>query len=153
MGRSSISYGAHGLRSGEQWAKIRISHWLRLCCLLSLPTLIYLVSSITRNLGFPSWLPRTDKTRTAGVILSIHPCGGGVEYLHRDPASFRRRRKEKSRIWDSKIWPRVLRDSYLKVTALSRASSNCKRQTRPFVREGAPNQQTRNCQTIIKIWS
>jgi hypothetical protein len=33
------------------------------------------------------------------------------------------------------------------------ASSNCKRQTRPLVREGAPNQQTRNCQTIIKIWS
>jgi hypothetical protein len=28
-----------------------------------------------------------------------------------------------------------------------------KRQTRPLVREGAPNQQTRNCQTIIQIWS
>jgi hypothetical protein len=35
----------------------------------------------------------------------------------------------------------------------TRTSSNCKRQTRPLVREGAPNQQTRNCQTIIKIWS
>jgi hypothetical protein len=33
------------------------------------------------------------------------------------------------------------------------ASSNFKRQTRPLVREGALNQQTRNCQTIIKIWS
>jgi hypothetical protein len=32
-------------------------------------------------------------------------------------------------------------------------SSNCKRQIRPLVREGATNQQTRNCQTIIKIWS
>jgi hypothetical protein len=26
------------------------------------------------------------------------PCGGGVEYLHRNPASRRRRRKKKSRI-------------------------------------------------------
>jgi hypothetical protein len=37
------------------------------------------------------------------------PKGGGVEYLHRDPASRRRQRREKSQIWDSKIWPRVLR--------------------------------------------
>jgi hypothetical protein len=27
-----------------------------------------------------------------------YPCGGGVEYLHRDPASRSRRRKGKSRI-------------------------------------------------------
>jgi hypothetical protein len=27
-----------------------------------------------------------------------YPCGGGVEYLHRDPASRRRRRKGKSQI-------------------------------------------------------
>jgi hypothetical protein len=27
-----------------------------------------------------------------------HPCGGGIEYLHRDPASRRRRRKGKSQI-------------------------------------------------------
>jgi hypothetical protein len=31
------------------------------------------------------------------------PCGGGVEYLHCDPASRRRRWKGKSQIWDSKI--------------------------------------------------
>jgi hypothetical protein len=82
-----------------------------------------------------------------------YPCGGGLEYLHRDPASRRRRRKGKSRIWDSKIWPRVPRDSDLRMTALGRASSNCKGQTRPLVREGIPNQQTRNCLTVIKIWS
>jgi hypothetical protein len=35
---------------------------------------------------------------------SVLPCGGGVEYFHRDPASRRRRRKGKSRVWDSKIW-------------------------------------------------
>jgi hypothetical protein len=32
-------------------------------------------------------------------------------------------------------------------------SNNCKRQTRPLVREGAPYQQTRNCLTVIKMWS
>jgi hypothetical protein len=30
------------------------------------------------------------------VNLYTHPCGGGFEYLHRDPASRRRRRKGKS---------------------------------------------------------
>jgi hypothetical protein len=74
-------------------------------------------------------------------VLGIDPCGGGVEYLHRDPASRKRGRKGKSRIWDSKIWPRVLRDPDPKMTALVKASSNCKRQTRPLVREGAPNQR------------
>jgi hypothetical protein len=56
------------------------------------------------------------------------PCGGGVEYLHRSPASRRRRRKGKSRIWGSKIWSRVPRGSDLIMTALARTSSNCKRQ-------------------------
>jgi hypothetical protein len=38
------------------------------------------------------------------------------------------------------------------MTAVARANSNCKRQTRPLVREGATHQQTRNCLTAIKIW-
>jgi hypothetical protein len=38
------------------------------------------------------------------------PCGGWVEYLHRSPASRRRRWKWKSRIWNSKISSRVPRD-------------------------------------------
>jgi hypothetical protein len=67
------------------------------------------------------------------------PCGGGVEYLHRSPASRRRRRKERSRIRDSKIWSRVPRDSDSRMTALLRTSSNCKWQTRPLVRGGVPN--------------
>jgi hypothetical protein len=33
-----------------------------------------------------------------------------TEYIHRDPASRRRRQKGKSQIWDSKIWSRVPRD-------------------------------------------
>jgi hypothetical protein len=81
------------------------------------------------------------------------PCGGGVEYLHRDPASRRRRLNGKSQIWDSKIWSRVQRGSDQRMNALARASSKCKRQTCPLVRESAPHQQTRNCPTAIKIWS
>jgi hypothetical protein len=73
-----------------------------------------------------------------------HLCGGGFEYLHRDPASCRRRRKGKSQIWDSKN-PRNI--------TLPRASSIYKRQTRPLVRESAPQKQDRNCQTLINIWS
>jgi hypothetical protein len=82
-----------------------------------------------------------------------NPCGGGVEYLHRDPASRRWRRKGKSQIWDSKIRSRVPRGWDPRMTALARTSSNCKRQTRPLVRESAPYRQTRNCLTVIKIWS
>jgi hypothetical protein len=51
------------------------------------------------------------------------PCGGGFEYLHRDPASRRRRRKGKSQIWESKIWPRVPRDWDPRKTTLARANS------------------------------
>jgi hypothetical protein len=39
------------------------------------------------------------------------------------------------------------------MTALAKASSHCKRQTRPLVRESAPHQQTGNCLTVITIWS
>jgi hypothetical protein len=81
------------------------------------------------------------------------PCGGGVEYLRPKPASRRKWRKGKSQIWDSKIWSQVPRDSDHRMTALARTSSYCKRQTRPLVRESAPHQQTRNCLTVMKIWS
>jgi hypothetical protein len=59
----------------------------------------------------------------------------------------------KSRIWDSKMWLYVPRDSDPRVTALARESSNCKRYTRPPAREGGPHQQTRNCLILTKIWS
>jgi hypothetical protein len=83
----------------------------------------------------------------------VSPCGGGVECLHRDPASRRRRRKGKSRVWDSKIWSRVPRDSYPRKTALARASSIYKWQTHPLIREGAPQKHDRKCQTVKNIWS
>jgi hypothetical protein len=90
-----------------------------------------------------------------GVILKTtgrprqSPCGGGVEYLHRDPASRRRRRQGKSQIWNNKIWSRVPRDSDLRKIALARASSIYKRQIHPPVREGAPQKQDRTWQRLI----
>jgi hypothetical protein len=78
------------------------------------------------------------------------PCGGGIEYLHRDPASRRRRRKGKSQMWDSKIRSRVPKDSDQRKIALARASSIYKRQNRPLVREGASQEQDRNCHTSNK---
>jgi hypothetical protein len=66
--------------------------------------------------------------------------------------SGRRRRKGKSQNWESKIWSRDLRDSDLRKTALARTSSIYKRQTRPLVREGTPQKQDPNCQTIINTW-
>jgi hypothetical protein len=86
-------------------------------------------------------------------LMREDPFGGGVEYLHRDPASRTRRRKGKSQNWDSKMWSRDPRDSDPLKTALARASSIYKRQTCPLVREGAPQNQASNCQTIINIWS
>jgi hypothetical protein len=61
--------------------------------------------------------------------------------------------KRKSQIWDSKIWSRVPRDSDSRETTLARASNIYKRQTRPLVREGAPQNQDRNCQRVINTWS
>jgi hypothetical protein len=80
-------------------------------------------------------------------------CGGVFEYLHSSPLSRRRPRKWKSGIWGSKIYSRVPRDSYTRMTALARASSKCKRQTRPLVRDSVPQQQTCNSLKVIKIWS
>jgi hypothetical protein len=84
---------------------------------------------------------------------SGNPCGGVVEYFHRDSASRRRRWKERYQIWDSKIWLRILRDSDSRKTTLTRASSIYKRQIRPLVREGAPQKQDRICRRVINMWS
>jgi hypothetical protein len=81
--------------------------------------------------------------------VRVLPCRGRVEYLHRDFASRKRRQNGKSHIWDSKIWSRVPRDSNPRKTALGRPSSIYKRQTRPLVREGAPQKRDRNCQRVI----
>jgi hypothetical protein len=67
---------------------------------------------------------RSIPTVYQSLKFSSIPCGGGIEYLHHSPASPRRRRKAKSRIWGSKQWSRVPWDSDPRMTALARASSN-----------------------------
>jgi hypothetical protein len=111
-------------------------------------------------------LPRTSWNINGLHLTTNHrsPRGGGFKYLHLTPASRRRRWKWNPvpegitgptcswgikirgpgppglgacRMWDSKIWLCFPRDSVL--GALARASNNCRRQTRPLVREGAPH--------------
>jgi hypothetical protein len=77
------------------------------------------------------------------------PCGGGVEYLHRDPASPRRRRKGSLKFETIKCGRRAPRDLDSRKNALVKASSMYKRLTRPLVREGAPQKQDHNCQRVI----
>jgi hypothetical protein len=50
-----------------------------------------------------------------------------------------------SRIWDSKMWSWVLRDSDLRMNALARVSSNCKRQTHPLVEKVLCKDYDRRC--------
>jgi hypothetical protein len=101
------------------------------------------------------WL--TDRQSQCDLDLDLdsewYPCGGGVENLHCDPASRRRRWKGKSQIWDRNIWSRVPRASDPRKTALARYSSIYQIQTCSLVREGAHKNQVRNCKTVIKIWS
>jgi hypothetical protein len=68
--------------------------------------------------------PTVSRNVTLTLTLKqfLHPCGGGFEYFHCDPASRRRRQKGKSQIWDSKIWSRVQRDYNPRKTMLARAS-------------------------------
>jgi hypothetical protein len=61
--------------------------------------------------------------------------------------------------WDSKIWPWVLRDFHLRVTALARSRSNCTVIYRPVLSSdrALQNYKTRNCLKEIsrrkKNWS
>jgi hypothetical protein len=50
-------------------------------------------------------------------------------------------------------WSRVPSDSDPRKTALAKASSIYKWQTHPLVREGAQQNQDRNCQRVKNIWS
>jgi hypothetical protein len=56
--------------------------------------------------------------------------------------------------WNSKIGSRVIRDLNPRVTVLARSRNNftSKLQTRLLVREGAPHQETSNCQSEKTIW-
>jgi hypothetical protein len=90
------------------------------------------------------------------TVFSTRSVQRGYKDDNRDTVSRRRRRKGKHlKSETGKIRSQVPRDSDPRMTALARASTNCKRQIRPLVRESAPppHQQTRNCLTVIKMWS
>jgi hypothetical protein len=76
-----------------------------------------------------------------------------IEYVRRNPWRCRLGRPTVDCNRPNRTERRSPRDSDPRMTALARPSSNCKRQTRPVVRKSAPHQQTRNCPTVIKIWS
>jgi hypothetical protein len=114
--QSTISEPSLGNVRMEQW-----TNWCKLCFLCN---------------------PHRDQIRSRfWMSISASCMEVGVGYLHRIPASSRRRRKGRSRIWDIKMWSRVLRDSDPRMTALAKASRNYKRQTRPLVRESSPHQR------------
>jgi hypothetical protein len=75
------------------------------------------------------------------AISRDRPSGGGVEYFHRSPVSHRRRRKGKSRIWDTKIWWRVPRDSDPRMTALASPAA--------IVNDGAVLLSNRNKSLVV----
>jgi hypothetical protein len=89
---------------------------------------------------------------TQGYITYSFVTRDGFEYLHRSPESRRRRQKGKSRIWDSTILSRVPRNSDSKMIVLARASSNCKWQTHPLVRDMLYKDYDRTCSIEKKIW-
>jgi hypothetical protein len=65
-----------------------------------------------------------------------------IEYLHRDPASRRRRRKGKFQNWDSKIWSRDPRDSDPRKIVLERAQQHIQK-TDPSSRQRGRPTKTR----------
>jgi hypothetical protein len=123
------------------------------------------------NCVFYVWSVRRlcNENNTSSSVSTTH--GGGFEYLHRNPDSRRRRQNGnpvpggitgpgtwpstlgESRIWGSKMWSLVPRDTNPRMTALARTSSSCKLQTCPLVRVRSPHQQTCNCQTVTTLWS
>jgi hypothetical protein len=84
----------------------KLKNLIRTPC--SLCVCMFIPLSLLGN-GSINMFPRQRNTSDNRRIVARR--GGGVEYLHRDRASRRRRRKEKSNVRDSKIWSRVPRDS------------------------------------------
>jgi hypothetical protein len=76
--------------------------------------------------------------------VRFHPCPGGVKYLHRDPATRRSLKYETVKYGCESQGTR---------TRERLRCSIYRRQTRPLVREGAPQKQDHTCHTVINIWS
>jgi hypothetical protein len=94
----------------------------------------------------------TKKITLRNINEKTPVCGGGVECLHRDPASRRRWQKGSFRFDRMKYGHESLGIGPEKTT-LARTSSTYKRQTHPLVKGGAPQKQANNCQRVINIWS
>jgi hypothetical protein len=97
--------------------------------------------ALCHNIKFSSYL-------TGNTI----PCGGGVEYLHRSPASRRRRRKRKSQSETVKYGRESHGTRTREWLRWRGPAAIVNDKPRPLVTESAPYQQTRNCLTVIKIW-
>jgi hypothetical protein len=87
------------------------------------------------------------------ILIIRRPCGGGVQYLHRDPASRRRRRKREVSNLRQKIWSSVPRDSDPRKAALARASSIYKRHTASRKRGRPTENKPVTVKRVINIWS
>jgi hypothetical protein len=96
----------------------------------------------------------TNNVQNCDVISQSLPCGGGIKCLHRGAASRKRRQKGNPDANETvRYCHRVLRDLDLRVTALARScnSSTSKLQSRPLVREGAPQEENRECLIIFSM--
>jgi hypothetical protein len=104
--------------------------------------------------------PRDKRTPTEELYLLCGPCRDlitgtvlgnqlGVEYLHRDPASRRRRQKGSLKFETVKYGTRARE----RLRWRGPAAYVYKRQTRPLVRDGGPTKTGSNCQRVINIWS
>jgi hypothetical protein len=125
-------------------------------------------------------LRRVLRSYKREVLLRWTLHGGRFEYLNHSPASRMRRRKgypvawgynwatgflgavntgtwssrtQEVRVWDSKIWFLVSRETYPRMTVLARTSRNCKLQIRLLVWESVPYQQKRTFLAVIKMLS
>jgi hypothetical protein len=78
------------------------------------------------------------ETGESGIMST--PRGGGLEYLHRSPASRKATERETNLIWEIYIWCRAMCDLDPRVTSLAKPRSTCTSNllTRSLVREGAP---------------
>jgi hypothetical protein len=95
----------------------------------------------------------TTVHRSTNWATREYPCGGGVEYLHRDPASRRRQRKGSLKFETVKYGSES--QGIRTRERLSWQGPAACINDRPILSsERAPHkEQDRNCQTVINIWS
>jgi hypothetical protein len=88
-------------------------------------------------------------TRTVSWESTGNPCGGGIEYLHRDPATRKRRRNGKSQIWDSKIRSASIKGLGPEKDCVGKIQQHIQKTDPSSRQRGRPRKQDRNCQIVI----